>query len=155
MGWLQSLWGILLLVRGNLKFPNAPTNPCYHHTDAAYDCSIYYQLSNPFCLCPGQEATTCSASLTRIYKTTVDHRKYHSPLDGHHYKDSRLETSKMGRPNAPSPSQFSRKQPEKLRCPYSPRIGPPISWGGRLGRIRKRSPKWWWLKDKEGESPRK
>ena len=22
------------------------------------------------------------------YKTTADHEKYHSPLDGHHYKDS-------------------------------------------------------------------
>ena len=24
-----SLWGILLLVRGNLELANAPTNPCY------------------------------------------------------------------------------------------------------------------------------
>ena len=82
-----SLWGILL-TGGNLELANAPTNPCYHHIDAAYDCSMYYQLSNPFCLCPGQQATTCSASSTRIYKTTADHGKYHSPLDGHHYKDS-------------------------------------------------------------------
>ena len=29
-----------------------------------------------------------SASPTRIYKTTADHRKYHSPLDGHHHEDS-------------------------------------------------------------------
>ena len=29
-----------------------------------------------------------SASSTRIYKTTADHRKYHSPLDGHQGKDS-------------------------------------------------------------------
>ena len=82
-----SLWGILLAM-GNLELANAPTSPCYHHIDAAYDCPMYYQLSNPFCLCPGQQATTCSASSTRIYKTTADHRKYHSPLDGHHYKDS-------------------------------------------------------------------
>ena len=27
---------------------NAPTNPYYHHIDAAYDCLIYYQLFNPF-----------------------------------------------------------------------------------------------------------
>ena len=78
-----SLWGILLLAKGNLELANASTNPCYHHIDAAYDCSMYYQLSNLFCLCPGQQATTCSASSTRIYKTTPDHRKYHSPLDGH------------------------------------------------------------------------
>ena len=25
-----SLWGILLLVRGNLELANVPTNPCYH-----------------------------------------------------------------------------------------------------------------------------
>ena len=47
-----SLWGILL-VMGNLELANVPTNPCYHHIDAAYDCSMYYQLSNLFGLCPG------------------------------------------------------------------------------------------------------
>ena len=52
-----SLWGILLLVRVNLELANAPTNPCYHHIHAAYDCPMYYQWSNPFCLCPGQQAT--------------------------------------------------------------------------------------------------
>ena len=67
---------------------NVPTIPCYHHTDAAYDCSMYYQLSNLFCLCSGQQATTRSASSTRICKTTPDHGKYHSPLDGHCCKDS-------------------------------------------------------------------
>ena len=83
-----SLWGILLLVRGNLELANAPTNPCYHHIDAAYDCSMYYQLFNPFYLCPGQQAKECSVSSTRIYKIIPDHEKYNSPLDGHHCKDS-------------------------------------------------------------------
>ena len=82
--------GILLLEIGNLELANAPANPCYHHIDAAYDCSMYYQLSNPFCLCPGQQATTCSASSTGIYKTTLSRRKHHSPLDGHSYKDSEV-----------------------------------------------------------------
>ena len=50
---------------------NVPTIPCYHHTDAAYDCSMYYQLSNLFCLCSGQQATTRSASSTRICKTVT------------------------------------------------------------------------------------
>ena len=45
----------------NLKLTNAPTSPC-----DAYDYSIYCQLSNLFCLCPGQQATTCSASSTKI-----------------------------------------------------------------------------------------
>ena len=68
---------------GNLELANAPTNPCYHHIDAAYDCSMYYQLSSPFCLCTGQQAITCNANLTRIYTTIADHGKYYSPLDGH------------------------------------------------------------------------
>ena len=49
-----SLWGILLAME-NSELANAPTNPCYHHIDAAYDCSMYYQLFNPFCLCPIQQ----------------------------------------------------------------------------------------------------
>ena len=76
------------MAMGNLELANAPTSPCNHHIDAAYDCSMYYQLSNPFCLCPGQQATTCSASSTRIYKITASHGKYHTPLDGQRYKDS-------------------------------------------------------------------
>ena len=83
-----SLWGILLLAKENLELANAPTNHCYHHIDVAYDCSMYYQLSNPFFLCPGQQDTTRSASSTKIYKTIADQRKYHSPLDGHRYIDS-------------------------------------------------------------------
>ena len=83
-----SLWGILLLVWGNLELVMPPLNPCYHHIDSAYDRSMYYQLSNPFCLCPVQQVTTCSASSTRMYKTTANHRKYHSALDGHHNEDS-------------------------------------------------------------------
>ena len=70
-----SLWLMFLLVRGNLELANALTSPCYHHIDAASDCSMYYQLSNPFCLCAGQQATTCSASSTRNNKTIPNHRK--------------------------------------------------------------------------------
>ena len=83
-----SLLGILLLARGDLELANALTNPCHHHIDAAYDCSMYYQLSNPFCLCPGQQVTTCSASSIRMYKTTANHGRYSSPLDEHLCKDS-------------------------------------------------------------------
>ena len=83
-----SLWRICLPAMRNFELANAPTNPCYHHIDAVYDCSMYYQLPNPFCLCPGQQAAMFSASSTRIYKTIADHGKYHSPLGGHHYKGS-------------------------------------------------------------------
>ena len=37
-----------------------------------------------------QQATTCSASSIRMYKTTPNHGRYHSPLDGHCYKDSEV-----------------------------------------------------------------
>ena len=50
-----SLWGILLLARGNLELAKAPTNPCYDHIDAAYDCSMYCQSSKLFCLFPGNK----------------------------------------------------------------------------------------------------
>ena len=109
---------------GNLELANAPPSPCHRHIDAAYDCSMYYQLSNLFCLCPAQQATICDASLTRIYKTTADHRKYHSPLDGHHYKDS--EASKRVRPNAPHhPSSVGSRQKD-LSAPI------PKNWASHL-----------------------
>ena len=128
-----SLWGIFLLARGDLELANAPTNPCYHHIDAAYDCFMYYQLSNLFCLCPGHQTATCSASSTRIYKTTPDLGKYHSPLDGHHYKDSELETSKRGKLNAlcyPSSAGSSQRD---LDAPTPKELGLPSLEEGMLG----------------------
>ena len=40
--------------------------------------------SNLFCVCPSQQAV----QVQQGYKTTANHRKYHSPLDGHNSKDS-------------------------------------------------------------------
>ena len=120
-----SLWGIFLAM-GNLELANAPTSPCHHHIDAAYDCSTYYQLSNLFCLCPGQQATICSASSTRIYRTTADHGKHHSPLDTD-IRTLRPETGKRGRPNAPPHPSSAGSKPGRLQCPCSQRTGPPIS----------------------------
>ena len=73
MGWLQSLWGIILPAMGNLELANAPTNPCYHPIDAAYDGSMYYQLSNPFCLCPVnklQQAVPVQPGYIKVKPTT-------------------------------------------------------------------------------------
>ena len=36
-----SLWEFLLAM-GNLELAKAPTYPCHHLIDAAYDCSLYY-----------------------------------------------------------------------------------------------------------------
>ena len=81
--WWAAIYGVAQS-RTRLKWlsssssSNAPTNPCYHHIDAAYDCCMYYQLSNPFCLCLGQQAITCSAGSTRRHKTTANHGKWHT-----------------------------------------------------------------------------
>ena len=116
-----SLWGILLAM-GNLELANAPT---------AYDCSMCYQLSNLFCLCPGQQATICSASSTRTYKTTANQRKYHSLFDRHSYKDS--ETSKRAGPmplTIPVQQEVAR---ETLDTPIPTELGLPSLKGGMLG----------------------
>ena len=54
-----------------------------------------------------QQATACSASSTRIDKTTADHKKYHSPLEGHCCKDSEAWDEQEGETQGPSPSQLS------------------------------------------------
>ena len=126
-----SLLGILPLAMGNLELANSSTNPCYHHIDAAYDCSMYYQLSNLFCLCPGQQATICSASSTRTYKTTANQRKYRSLFDRHSYKDS--ETSKRAGPmplTIPVQQEVAR---ETLDTPIPKELGLPSLKGGMLG----------------------
>ena len=129
-----SLWGILLLVRGDLELANTPISPCYHHIDAAFDCSMCYQLSNPFCHCPGQQATTCRASSARIYKTTADHRKYHSPLDGlTTIRTLRLKTSKWGRPKDPYCPSTTRISQRDLNALIPKELGPPSLEGEMLG----------------------
>ena len=76
-----SLWEILLLARGNLVVANAPTSPCY---------TILMLLVIVPCVI---NCLTCfvSAQVNKLqhavpvqqrYKTTADHGKYHTPLDG-------------------------------------------------------------------------
>ena len=81
--------------------------------DAAYDCSMYYQLSNPFCL-PRSTGYTSSSS-TRIYKTTPDH----SPEMDTAIRTLRLETSKRGKPNAPCHSSSAEGSQRDLDSPTS------------------------------------
>ena len=100
------------------------------HIDAAYDCSMYYQLSNLFCLCTGQQATTCSASSTKICKTIADHGK---PQMDMATKTLRPETSKRGRPNDPRcPSSVGSSQKEP-HTPIPKELGLPSFEGGMLG----------------------
>ena len=55
---------------------------------ARYAVVSNFQATEAKPLTPGQQATTCSASSTRIYKTTANHGKYYSSLIEHRYKDS-------------------------------------------------------------------
>ena len=135
---LESPWGGYRLSlgdpspgEGNLELTNAPTNSYYHHIDAAYDCSVYYQLSNPFCLCPGQQATTCSVSSTRIHETTPDPWKISLTLTA--TRTLRLETSKRGRPSAPRPPTSAGSSQRDLDAPILKELGLPFLKGGLLG----------------------
>ena len=51
------------------------------------------------------------------YKTTADHGKYHSPLDGHYMRTLRPETSKRGRPNTPCCSNSAGSSKKDLDAP--------------------------------------
>ena len=100
---------------------------------------LHVLSSNPFCLCPGQQATTCSASSTRIYKSTPNQGKYHSPLDGHCYKAWHcykalsLETSKRGRPNAPCHPSSAGSSQRDFDVPIPKELGLPSLEQGMLG----------------------
>ena len=67
----------------------------------------------------------------------------------------RPETSKRGRPNAPHCPSSAGSIQRDLDAPIPKEMGLPSLEGGMLVRIGKESPKWRWLKDLEGESPRK
>ena len=65
----------------------------------------------------------------------------------------RLETSKRGRPNTPRNPSSAGSSQKDLDAPIPKVMGLPSLEGGMLGgRIGKKSPKWRWLKDKEGKS---
>ena len=73
---------------GNLELANASTSPCYAILILLMIALCIINCLTHFFSVHVNKLTTCSAISTKIYKTTADHRKYHSPLDGHHYKDS-------------------------------------------------------------------
>ena len=126
-------WGIFLLASRNLELVNAPTNPCYHHIDAACDYSMYCQLSNPFCLCPGQQATTYSASSTGYINLHLTMEGIIHPQMDTTIRTLKLETSKRERPNArccPSSTGSSKRD---LDAPSPKELGLPSLEGGILG----------------------
>ena len=145
-----SLWGLLLLARCNLVLANAPTNPCYYHIDAAYDCSMYYQLSNPFCFCPGQQTTRCKPVQQGYMKLHLTMENITHPWMDTAIRTLRLETSKKGRPNAPHHPSSPGSSQRDLDAPISKELGHPSLEGGcQVVRIGKRSPKQQWLRQRK------
>ena len=125
-GGYNLFWGILLLVRGNWQLANAPTNLCYQHIDAAYDCSMYYQLSNLFCLCPAQQHPVPVQQGYIKLQPTMENITH--PLMDITIKILRLETSKRGGPVL-LPISVQHEVSRETSKPIFPRIGPPISRG--------------------------
>ena len=72
---------------GNLELANAPTNPYNHHIDELMIAPCV--ISCLICFVSAQvKKLQHAVPVQQRYKTTADHGKYHSPLDGHRYKDS-------------------------------------------------------------------
>ena len=72
---------------GNLELANPPTNPYNHYVDALMiaPCIINCLI----CFVSAQfNKLQHAVPVQQRHKTTADHAKYHSPLDGHRYKDS-------------------------------------------------------------------
>ena len=136
----------------NLELANAPNSPCY---------TILMLLMIVPCII---SCLTCffSAQVNKLqhavpvqqrYKTTADYGKYHSPLKWTPLWE--LWGLRLARGGGPVPLTIPVQQEvaRKTSMPLSPK-----NWvshllrGEMLVRLGKRSPKWWWLKDKEGKS---
>ena len=71
----------------NLKLANAPTSLCYVILMMLMiiPCTVNYLT----CFVSAQvNKVQHAVPVQQRYKTTADHKKYHTPLDGHRYKDS-------------------------------------------------------------------
>ena len=116
----------------NLKLTNVPTSPCYAIlmilmiipcTVNCLTCSVSAQVNQLQHAVPVQQR----------YKTTADHRKYHTPLDTA-IRTLRIETSKRGRPNTPHHPSSTGSSQKDLDAPIPKELGLPSLGGGRLGR---------------------
>ena len=91
----------------NLKLANAPTSPCYAILMLLM--TVPCTVNSLTCLVSDQVKLRHAAPVQQRYKTTANHRKHQSLLDGHCYKDSEAWDQQEGEAQCPSPSQFSRK----------------------------------------------
>ena len=71
----------------NLELANAPTSPCYAILMLLMIAPCIINCLT--CFVPDQvNKLQYAVPVQQRYKTTADHGKYHTPLDGHCYKDS-------------------------------------------------------------------
>ena len=70
----------------NLKLANAPSSPCYAILMLLM--IVPCPVNCLTCLVSAQVQLQHAVPVQQRYKTTVNHRKYQSPLDGHRYEDS-------------------------------------------------------------------
>ena len=70
-----SLWGILLLVRGNLELANAPTSPCYAILMLLMIAPYIINCLTHFVSAQVNKLQHAVPVQARIYKTTGDYRK--------------------------------------------------------------------------------
>ena len=73
----------------NLELTNAPTSPCY--TILMLLMIVSCIINCLICFVSAQvNKLQHAVPVQQRYKTTADHGKHHSPLDGHCYKDSEV-----------------------------------------------------------------
>ena len=126
----------------NLELANAPTSSCYAIlmmlmivpcTVICLTCFVSAQVNKLQHALPVQQR----------YKTTANHRKYHSSLDGHSLRTLRPETNKRGRPNTPRHPSSAGSSQKDLNAPIPKELASHLLRGEcYVDKIRKRSPKW-------------
>ena len=71
----------------SLNLANAPTRPCY--AILVMLMIVPYIINCLTCFVSAQvNKLQHAVPVQQRYKTTADHGKYHTPLDGHRYEDS-------------------------------------------------------------------
>ena len=70
----------------NLELVNAPTSPCYAILMLLM--IVPCTVNCVTCLVSAQVKLPHAVSVQQRYKTTANHGKHQSPLDGHRYKES-------------------------------------------------------------------
>ena len=93
---------------------------------------MYCQLSNLLSL-PRSTSYNMQYQFNKVYKTTVNNRKYHSPFEGQCYRTLRSETSKRGRPNVPCHPSSAGSSQKDINAPIPKELGLPFLEGGMLG----------------------